>query len=284
MTKSRKIIGDSLRCGIYKSKQGLKIKEVYQPVNEVISGYCSVFRNSPIKNFGHSLIQFIPRCYLLNQPEYRGLDEIKLLCSEPITKLEKFCLPKILPPNVRITPVPPGLYQVENLIFPSFLQPDRANGALPSSYVEEVRSKFLPKRPRKRNNRIYISRSKYADMNSRHVLNEKELFSELSKLGFRQYRTEEMSIPEQIDLFYDAEVVVGANGSALANLLYSEKATLLELNPCKKGMNFFNQLCHSLGHTRLCWEGSGTKFHSNFDVDIPEVLKMLSSSGIYRKI
>lgn len=244
---------------------------------EKISGYCSLFRNR--RTWAHTLIHNIPRCYLLNQPEYAELGEIKLLCSGSISASEQFFIKKLVPPNVTITPVSKGqLYHIEKLIFPSFLSPP-SSGYLPSDYLEKFRAEFLPKRPSKKNRRIYISRAKSAGTTKgRHILNEAELFEKLSHLGFEKCTPEDLSIAEQIELFYDAEIVVGAHGAALTNLLFSEKTKVLELYPMSKELRpFFYYLSKSLGHTHRFWYGNSSEFFANFTVNIPEVLELVNS-------
>jgi capsular polysaccharide biosynthesis protein len=76
---------------------------------------------------------------------------------------------------------------------------------------------------------LYLSRS---DSKMRRVLNETDLVPQLEKLGFRILTASSMSIPEQIDAFRRARVVVGVHGAGLTNILFCRPGTkLVEIFP-----------------------------------------------------
>jgi hypothetical protein len=79
--------------------------------------------------------------------------------------------------------------------------------------------------------RIYISRR---DANRRQVRNEAELLQQLATLGFEPYEPGRLSLEEQVQLFSNAEVIIGPHGKGFTNLLYAGESTLLELFP-KRG-------------------------------------------------
>jgi Glycosyltransferase 61 len=273
LTPSRSIILESVLYGSELINE-FDLKKIFCRDVEFIPGWCSVFRNR--HTYAHSLLDNIPRCYLLDNPEYRGLEEIKLLCSSPFTEIENLFVPKLVPKNAKPYPVSKGkLYHIENLIFPAFLRM-AGSGYLPLPYLSKIRSEFLSKRPCKKNKRIYISREAFALTSKRHILNEEELFSALNKVGFEKYMTEKMSIPEQIELFSNAEIVVAVHGAALSNILFSREIDVLELHPTKSEfLPFFYHLSKSLGHRHKVWFGNEIDFYSNFEVNVSEILALL---------
>jgi hypothetical protein len=76
--------------------------------------------------------------------------------------------------------------------------------------------------------RLYVSR---ADAGHRRVANEAELLRALQPLGFEAVTLGGRSVAEQIALFKGAETVVLPHGSACANMIFSDRLTLLELMP-----------------------------------------------------
>lgn len=198
---------------------------------ENISGVCSIFRGIYQVHF-HTLVSAIPRASILKRCGLAGSTNVKLLHGDSLSATESYFLPRMLGANVELTAVSSNsLYRIEKLLFPSYLN-QQSSGYLPEEYIAEFRNRFMPRRPRNRRNKLFISRSGYAGKwGKRHILNEEKLFSRLRRLGFVMYRPETMSIPEQIDLYYDARMVIGVHGSALTNILYSDQVDVLELNP-----------------------------------------------------
>ena len=72
------------------------------------------------------------------------------------------------------------------------------------------------------NKRIYVSRSsaKY-----RHIFNEDAVLNLLSQYGFVSVALETLSVAQQATLFSQAEAIVGAHGSGLANLVFCSPGT-----------------------------------------------------------
>lgn len=278
LTNTRKIILDSINTTIEKQDYNALINNIYLRKTERITGINTVF-HSFAKGYYHQLIDNIPRLYLLNQAEYKDIEEIKLLCYRKLTKLEEFFLPKVLPKNIKITLVNPDKnYFIDNLIFPTFLT-HRHAGYLPEDYLKFFIEKVAPQRPRRKINRIFISRK--AAKKGRHILNEDEVFNALSKYGFQKYSLEEMPIEEQLNLFYDSEYVVGAHGAGLANIIFAEKIKVLELFPTKYVWPHFYFLSKSLGHTYQYWCSAEKYKNSSFVVDVSEITKLLVNQEVF---
>lgn len=283
LTKSRKVIANSIST-LKKTGEDVErfsITCLYFSPIERISGACSVFRSTSASvNYYHTLIDNIPRFFLLNQPGYENIGEIKLLMSSEPTNVEKFFIDKLLPKNFKITVLnSKKLYLCENLIFPTFLT-QLENGALPKQYLEFLQEKVAPKRPRNKINRIFISRPKESNLIGRFILNEGELLNVLEKYGFKRYTLESMSLENQIELFYDAEYVIGVHGAGLANLVYSDQIKLIELFPTQIVTSHYYFLAKSTGSTYKYWCGIGENHHSNLEVDVTAVRKLLEELNI----
>lgn len=253
---------------------------------EQINGYCTALR-SRYTSFSHFLLDELPRFNFLNHNYFRQFDEIKILCPGGLRTStgtvvqahkmtdETFFLDRLSPPNVTFVPLEEDrLYSVDKYLFVSF-GTRRGSWYLPDSYVENFKSKICRSVdscvPR---NRIYVSRSKAP---RRRVLNEDELTSELEKLGFETYHTEEYSPEDQIRIFKNAEAVVMPHGSGIANLLYADHTRVLVFHSTSyvQPHNYF--LCRSLGHEHeyLC-EGDG-KLNDDFEVNVDRVIESLPS-------
>lgn len=248
-----------------------------------ISGLCSIFRGTYRAHF-HSLVSNIPRASLLSGASVPKAQRIRLLFQDGLSGSEAYFLPGLLRSNVEMTPVTGDyLYRIEQLIFPSYLN-QKGSGYLPQAYLREFRCKFMPKRPRSKRRKIFISRRNYARRwGKRHILNEEDLFSGLQKLGFRRYFPETMSIAEQIDLFYDARTVVGAHGSGLTNILYSDEIDVLEINPECAIHPYFYLLSKSISCRYKFWFAKDRtctddrNLFSNFSVNVEEILDTVST-------
>lgn len=244
-TASRKLILESAEyCGYEFKLEKFSLRTLYLSQVEKLSGTYSVFRASHPSNYYHSLIDYLPRVYLLDQSDYQN-EKINLLLSSSPNQIESFFLTKLLPNNVKVIEVDSTkLYRLEKVIFPSIMTRRRA-GYLPQAYIKYLLSKVAPLRERNKKNRIFISRSK---SKNRRILNEKELLNLLQRYGFKKYCLEELSVEKQIELFYDAEAVIAPHGAGLSNLIFSSKINVLELFPTQKIIPHYYYLCKALNH------------------------------------
>ena len=86
---------------------------------------------------------------------------------------------------------------------------------LPKWQFDYLRKSFLPHvRSTGKRHRIYIARK------SRGLKNERELLSRLEPLGFKKVYLEKLSFLEQVQLFAQAEYVVGVHGAGFSNIVF----------------------------------------------------------------
>ncbi|MEL7354087.1 MAG: glycosyltransferase family 61 protein [Cyanobacteria bacterium J06560_5] len=271
-TKNRQIIEESIST--QRNLAQFRISHFYCRKVQKISAVCSTFRSHK-NGYYHTLIDNLPRLYLLNSPGFRQLPSIKVLCGHKLTAVESFYLQKLLPPNAHIEIVKKErAYCVENFIFLSFLT-KRFAGYLPQQYVDWFLLKTAPNRERKKRHRIFISRVPTHKGAQRCLLNEDELFESLQKRGFKKYVLDTMKIEEQIELFYDAESVVGTHGAGLSNLIFSKNVQVLELFPAPFVVPHYYYLSKSMNHQYNYWCGKRKYRNDNFTVDIPQILEIL---------
>ena len=91
-----------------------------------------------------------------------------------------------------------------------------------------------------KNSLIYISRNKARglvgsaseNITRRTILNEDELYLNLSKIGFKKIFLEDYSVSEKIEIFNTAKIIVTPNGAGLTFSLFANKNTkIIELLP-----------------------------------------------------
>lgn len=274
-TPSRVILSESING--WREKQKFSIRETYLsklvPLSEDVS--YSIFRSTN-NGYYHTIIDNLPRLYLLSQ--INSVSSLKLLVPDKLTKIESFFIDRLLPVNVNIEYVAPKKsYLIKNMIFPSFVTRP-FSGYLPPEYLAYFKERVLPKRPRRKINRILISRG--ANLRNplrqrRRFLNEEKLIEKLKKYGFKSYCLENMSIEEQIDLFYDAEFVIGAHGAGLSNIVFSKDIGVLELFASNCVLPYYYYLAKSLGHKYSYLYGNKNNIHADFLANINEIINFL---------
>ncbi|PEN12825.1 hypothetical protein CRI94_12535 [Longibacter salinarum] len=241
-----------------------KIIRIDQPVTPLRSRF---------NHYYHTLIDHAPRLFLLQAPFFQSFDRIGLLLRDGPTPLEELLVSRMAPSNVHPLRLRRRvLYEFDTLLFTSFMTRRHA-GYLPAEYLRYVSDRMLPNRPRERKNRIYISRA--GNSKGRQVLNEEAVLEALRPFGFRSYRLQDLSYEDQIHLFYDAEAVVGPHGAGFSNLLWADRAFVLELFPSHHLVPSFYFLSASRNHTYRRMHSTGAWRDDDFNVDLIEMQEIM---------
>lgn len=137
-------------------------------------------------------------------------------------------------------------------------------------YIQKLRNSLLPIRSnREFPQRIFITRK---NTNKRNF-NEDEIFSVLDSYGFVKIAPEEFCIQDQIQLFYNAQWIVGGSGAALTNLLFcqSDCNVLCLIGRTGHVATCFTTPVH-FNAAKIYYYQQGNKnvvgVHSNFNVDV----------------
>jgi capsular polysaccharide biosynthesis protein len=94
------------------------------------------------------------------------------------------------------------------------------------------------------NEKIYIDRTE-SKFSHCQIQNDNEIFNFLKEKGFSKYKVGELSFFEQIYLFNNAKIIIGAHGAAFTNLAFCKPNTkIIEIRP-------FTQLNNN--YKRISW-------------------------------
>ena len=185
--------------------------------------------------------------------------------------------------RIKLTPV-----TVHNLSFTTSLARSVAelNPEIIRFYDAVLREKFGGQKPAR--TRLYISR---ANARYRRVENEPELIEELAKLHFTAVDPGAHTFDAQVAMFWNADVVVGAHGAGLTNLVFAPNCRFaFEL--LSSGFRDRSTYAHICRHRKIAygatsWEPvlkgdvedstdpEGWPGHRSFRVDVQRVLQEL---------
>lgn len=218
-------------------------------------------------NYYHWWIDCLPRLYSLIKAF--GDKEITLLMPHDLRTFQKESLECCLPENFQLRYVEKGAwYKAEEFLFPSFIT-WKACGYLPKEYLAFIRrgvfqSLGVPLEFHRKHN-IYISRGK---ARWRRILNEDAVIDLLEDYGFRSYALEELSLREKVELFRNANIVIGPNGSGFVNILFAGQIKILDILPTTipETHIFFLSQCLGQSYYYMLGEGSNDKADRRIDL------------------
>lgn len=204
--------GDHIAYKIFLSRRLPPVTATNETV-AVLTTHCSWF------NYGHWICDTLPRLHLLEESgiaydrivvpdelpfhgavlDLFGIDRCKMITARDL-HLEARRL---------VVPTFPGIY-----------------GTPPRWACRYVRDRLLRyARPGGRRRRILISRNKPGG--TRRILNEEALFGALRPFGFERVFPEDLSFVNEVSLFHDAEIVIGALGAGMTNTLWCRPGTAI---------------------------------------------------------
>jgi len=145
--------------------------------------------------------------------------------------------------------------------------------------IDYVRNKLLTKAKecpisKKFNSRFFTSRK---DSKLRKILNEDELIELFKKYNIDSYNLSKLSIVEQIHLFNNAEIVIGAHGANLTNIIFCNPKTIVIelLQSFNQTQPYFTSQMFDLHHFRIkttnfIWNYNDINVDSTISLDLIE--------------
>lgn len=122
--------------------------------------------------------------------------------------------------------------QAQEIIVPSLVSALNISAPLFSCYVQYHLIKYIKDKlltaalgyqsTAELNSKVFVSRK---DAPQRKIINEDAVFALFEKQGFVRYALEKLSVVDQILLFHNADIVVAAQGTGLANSIFCRPET-----------------------------------------------------------
>jgi capsular polysaccharide biosynthesis protein len=217
------------------------------PSKRLLAGSWATVMSKFHHNYYHWFNDSLLRLYLLDR--LPGRHALTILVPPTLRPFQMQSLRYCLPAAASIECLPDDWVQVERLVLPSFIT-EPLVGMVPPDAAAFVRARVVAgvcgnaDPPVRR--RIYISR---AGTGHRQILNEADLMETLREFQFEIVRPEGLSFEEQVRLFRSADLIVGARGAALTNMMFAERARILEITSDVPfaGAVYFS-MAYSLGH------------------------------------
>lgn len=219
-------------------------------------------------NYYHTLLDNAPRLYSLHTEMMRKYKKIDVLCVGKISTIEQYLFDRLLPDNANLVILQDkSAYLLKHCLFPSFVT-SQYSGYVPKEILNFFEQRLMPDRPRKSDKLIYITRKKAG---VRKLINEEDVISALQKYGFQEYCLEDLSFPQQIELFYDARMIVGPHGAGFTNLVFSKGAAVLELFPFKYVKPSYYYLTRCTGGVYDYLSAEGSEINKDFIIDVKDI-------------
>jgi capsular polysaccharide biosynthesis protein len=197
-----------------------------------------------MSNYGHFVYDALASILAL---EETGLLERFPLAVPPLTAWQRGLI-RLVFPDVSMREVREPVVQLEAAVFSTAMDHVlHMPGPLVMRLRERVRACA---RANDHGRRIYISRR---SQHMRVMVDEPLLEAALAARGFEIIRPERLSVAEQIALFREASVIVGASGAGLANVLFADAgARVIEIQPQNFTSFWVAATCRLVG---LEWSG-----------------------------
>ncbi|NEM96590.1 glycosyltransferase family 61 protein [Pontibacter burrus] len=221
-------------------------------------------------------IDSLPRAYILSQTIK---EPVTLLMWKGAHPYQKHTMEYVLKdsPHIRIKYISKQhRIRISNFYMPSFVT-SSFSGYLPPAVSNWLREGVWNSYDIVRSNpkqRIYISRSK---ARFRRLLNEPEVIQLLEKYNFRVIWSEDLDYRQQIQTFFDAEAIISPHGAGLTNLLFAEKAQVVEFHQANIIKGRYMLLSKGLEFDYSPIIGTDGDENEDFTIPLEELNKWLNS-------
>lgn len=200
-----------------------KLARSRSPQTESIKDITTAAPLSPrYYNYYHWLIQTLPRLRYIKEYELETENSVTILLPPKSPPWMEETLNILGWPDQKIEHSTHTVYRAERLVVPSY-------PPVHNSELQWLRDRLLPQVDKIETNsgpNIFISRSNAIE---RRIVNEREVVDLLRDNGFTKQYLEDNSVARNIALFNDAEIVVGAHGAGLTDIVFCDDCKVVEL-------------------------------------------------------
>jgi Glycosyltransferase 61 len=205
------------------------------PVRRLRGSVVSIMSDYATKNYGHFLMDALPRVSLLEQAGVSLRDADHIYCGAPSARAARLLDELGVPVERRIDALPGVAIQADEVIVTSY--PGARRNYPP--WVPDFLRERLGVPAAEPHRRLYIPRTTH-----RRIVNENELVGILLEHGFEVFEPSLGEDPRHA--FAEASVVVGGHGAGLADLAFCRTgAAVLELLPDSHPMPFYATMAAS---------------------------------------
>jgi capsular polysaccharide biosynthesis protein len=204
---------------------------------------------------------------------------IVILMPDSANEFQRATLESVLPPHFTIEYHHPDLWiRAERFLWASPAS-GLVNFFLPPVYFQQIRARVFGRyglsSTHQMTRRIYLSRQR---AKHRRVINDVALWQLLSAYGFELVELEELKFSEQVKLFHDCRILVGAHGAGLSTAIFSGAIDVVVLYSTKSPPNYFHTQTIALGqrHWHVCSDFQSED--ADFIVNLDELKKVLDVS------
>ena len=245
--ESGKLLADvSVEWG-KKAEDNWSFRRLSLPKPQAVTGRTLVLASTGGDTYFHWMTDVLPRVGLARRAGYDPASFDWVLVNGLIHPFQQESLHQLGIPANRCLAFHKKelLYEMEEAVLPSL---PGVPGVVPPESVDFLRNAFpAGKTPRGR--KIFIGRG---EAKHRPLIIEKEIWAQLQKRGYDSVDCGKLSVQKQAEVFGSADMVVGAHGAALTNLVFCYPGTqVVELfspayvNPCYRDLCVAAELRHS---------------------------------------
>lgn len=159
---------------------------------------------------------------------------------------------------------------------------------IPSAFHEDL---YIPRYITRKINYYFLNSARFESFQrshrililrrgSRRFSNEKRLVLAMKCLNFTPLYLEDYSLPQTVSLFRSAEIVVGAHGAGLTNIIFCESAKLVEIGLGQSSI-LFPVLAAQLGFPHFLYVGDYHEESQTLSFDIDDFIRCLLAAEIF---